>query len=267
MRKVLLASVLLCLSLGSIIPAWATDHDNLDSSRPLRIEDAESIAFRERDFEFGMAPTFPYRPSRAAMGLGMSAEYLYGFALNTHLSVDFDPSLGARSLSGDRRFDPGNIGVGVFRTLNRETLARPALAVRTDLYLPTARGERGVGLRLRGILSRTFRQYSRVHVNADVVVRTHTGVGERSFLPALTVGVSRPMGYPTRFDRTAVAEIGARASEERGKGAIFSAGIGLRQQMTVRTVLDIGITTDFAATSSGASRDNLRLVAGLSTQF
>lgn len=256
------------LLLFAAAPARAIDHDNLDSSRPLRIEDAESIAFRERAIELGVVPTFPYRSRSGSVGLGLSAEYLYGFALNSHLSVDFDPYLGSRSLSGDRRLDPGNIGVGVFHNLNRETLSRPALGVRADVALPTGRGARGVGLRLRGIASRTFNQYSRFHVNVDANLQASPDAGERGFQPAVTVGVSRPVGYPTRFDRTVVAELGARASEETGQGAVFYTGVGLRQQVTVRSVFDVGITSDLAATKGGgASRDSLRLVAGYSTQF
>ncbi|MBC8103463.1 MAG: hypothetical protein H7Z41_12870 [Cytophagales bacterium] len=258
----LVTAVILCPSEGRAI-----DHDNLDSSRPLRIEDAESISFRERAIEFGVAPTFPYRPRRGSAGLSLSAEYLYGFALNTHLSVDFDPYLGSRSRSGDQRFDAGNVGVGVFHNLNRETLSRPAFAVRADVSLPTGRGAQGAGLRLRGIASRTFKQYSRLHVNVDASLQTSPDDGERGFQPAVTVGVSRPFGYPTRFDRTIAAELGARASSEKDQGAVFHAGVGLRQQVTVRSVFDAGITTDFAATKGGASRDRLRLVAGYSTQF
>lgn len=248
--------------------AWAIDHDNLDSGRPLRIEDAQSIAFRERALEFGLAPTFPYRARRGSVGLGLSAEYLYGFALNSHLSLDFDPYVGARSGASDQRFDLGNIGVGVFHNINRETLEKPAYAVRADVFLPTGRNVRGVGIRLRGILSRTFKQYSRFHVNADATVTARATGGERSFLPALTLGITRPLGYPNAFNRTGLAELGVRASEERSGGAILSAGVGLRQQVTVRSVFDIGLQSEFAAPQQRpAARESLRLTAGYSTQF
>lgn len=249
--------------------AYAVDHDNLDSGRPLRLEDAEAIAFRELAFEFGIAPTRPRGGNGLGLGLGMTAEYLYGFALNSHLSVDVDPYVGARGggESGDRRFDVGDIGLGVFHNFNRETLSRPAFAVRADAYLPTGRGSRGMGLRLRGIMTRTFSQYSRFHVNVDANTHTAPEEGERRFQPAVTVGFSRPIGYPTRFDRTFAAELGARASEEKGQGTVFYAGTGLRQQVTVRSVFDVGITSDFAATKGGAARETVRLVAGYSTQF
>ncbi|GAB4462510.1 MAG: hypothetical protein OHK0029_29500 [Armatimonadaceae bacterium] len=264
------AAALLTL-IGAVLtgsPAQATlpiDHDNLDSSRPLRFEDADAIAYRERAIEFGFAPVAPNR--RNGIGLGLSAEYLYGFALNSHFSVDFDPSLGARSATPDRRFNANNVGVGIFHNLNRETLSAPALAVRLDTYLPTGRGAAGLGVRLRGILSRTFNQYSRVHVNLDLNAETSPEDGTRSVLPAVTVGFSRPFGFPDRFDRTVIGEIGTRASEETGRGAVFYTGVGIRQQVTVRSVVDIGIQSEFAATNGRASRDNLRLVAGYSTQF
>lgn len=247
------------------LSAQAIDHDNIDSGRPLSFDDAEAIAFRERAFEFGLGLSTPYR--RRGLGLGLSAEYLYGFRVNSHFSIDFDPSAGARSESGDRRFDVGNIGVGVFHNLNRETLTRPAFAVRADAYLPTGRGAGGVGVRLRGVMSRTFNQYSRFHINADANVVSSPGNGDRSVVPAVTLGVSRPIGYPTSFNQTAGVELGARASQESGKGAILYTGVGLRRQVTVRSVFDVGVQSDFAATKRGASRDNLRLVAGYSTQF
>ncbi len=245
--------------------ARAIDHDNIDAGRPLSFDDAEAIAFRERALEVGFGLTSPYR--RSGLGLGLSAEYLYGFRVNSHYSIDFNPSVGSRSESGDRRFDAGNVGIGLFHNLNRETLARPAFAVRADAYLPTGREASGIGFRLRGVMSRTFNQYGRLHVNADLNVQTSAGSGNRSILPAVTLGISRPLGYPTSFNQTGVVELGARVSQENGRGAVLYTGVGLRRQVTVRSVLDFGVQSDFAATKSGASRDNLRIVGGYSTQF
>ena len=262
MTRLVFCAAALCLLAA---PVFAIDHDNVDGGRPLTFDDAESIAFRERAIEFGISGYSPFR--RGGLGVGLSAEYLYGFAVNSHFSVDVDPSFGARSGSGDRRFNLGNVGLGVFHNFNRETLRTPAYAVRADAYLPTGRGARGAGLRLRGIMSRTFNQYSRFHLNVDANVQTSPDTGQRSVVPAVTLGVTRPLGYPTYFNRTGLAEIGVRASEETGRGAIFYAGVGIRQQVTVRSALDVGVQSDFAATNGGSARDNLRLVAGYSTQF
>ena len=246
-------------------PALAIDHDNIDASRPLSFDDAETIAFGERALEFGLRTSSPYR--RRSLGANLSLEYLYGFRVNTHFSIDVDPSFGARAGSGDNRADIGNVGFGIQHNFNRETLKTPAFGVRADTYLPTGRGAQGVGVRVRGILSRTLRQYDRYHVNVDANFVSRAGTGERSFIPAVTLGYSKPVGYPRNFNRTMVAELGARASDSRSGGAIFNAGIGLRQQMTVRSVLDVGVQSDFAATKFSPDRNNIRLVAGYSTQF
>ena len=263
-RSLFVAGGFLSLLLTAL-PALAIDHDNIDAGRPLRFDDAESIAFRERAVEFGLAAYSPFR--RGGIGVGFAAEYLYGFKVNSYYSVDFDPSVGARSGSGDKRFDAGNIGLGLFHNFNRETLTRPAFSARVDAYLPTGRGSRGTQFRLRGIMSRTFNQYSRFHINVDANVQTSARDGERSFLPTVTLGFTRPLGYPTYFNRTGLAEVGVRASQETGRGAIFYGGVGVRQQVTVRSVLDLGMQSDFAVTNSGAARDNVRLIVGYSTQF
>lgn len=246
-------------------PALAVDHDNIDASRPLTFDDAETIAFGERAFEFGLRAVSPYR--RNALGANLSLEYLYGFRVNTHFSVDVDPSFGVRAGSDDTRANIGDIGFGLQHNFNRETLKSPALGIRADAYLPTGRGSQGLGIRLRGILSRTLRQYDRYHVNVDANFVTDPGAGARGFVPAVTLGYSTPVGYPRNFNRTVVAELGTRASDDTDGGAIFNAGVGLRQQVTVRSVFDVGVQSDFAATKFSPDRDDLRLVAGYSTQF
>ncbi len=260
--KRLAAALLPLLLLSSA--AHAIDHDNIDAGRPLLFEDAISIAYRERAYEVGAALGFPKRRS---VGLGLSAEYLYGFARNMHFSVDFDPSIGGRAGNSDTRADIGDVSVGLFRSLNRETLGTPAVAVRADVSLPTGRGSRGPQVRLRGILSRTVRQYSRIHLNADANIIFRPETGERAIQPALVLGLTRPLGYPTRFDRTGLAEIAVRGGEENGSGAVMSAGVGLRQQVTVRSVVDVGVQSDVAALGRDTDRTALRLVAGYSTQF
>jgi len=43
-----------------------------------------------------------------------------------------------------------------------------------------------------------------------------------------------------------VAEVGARVGEEKGDGAIVSAGVGLRQQVGYQSVIDIGLKGNLA---------------------
>lgn len=254
--------LLLCaLALAPLTtPAHAVDHNNVDANRPLDFDDAESIALHEQDFEIG-ASLANQRPGGGA--LSGEIEYLYGFAPNTHLNVGIDPSF-ARQNGGKRRFDVGDLSLGVLHNFNREYGSTPAFGVRADAFLPTGRDSKGVDFRLRGIASRSFRQFARLHLNLDLNLNNGRESGERRVQPGVIVGYSQPIGYPTRFDRTLLAQIGYRANPERSEGGIVNLGIGLRQQITVRSVFDLGLTSDV---SGGQNRETLRLISGYSTAF
>lgn len=244
-------------------PALAVDHNNIDAKRPLSFDDAETISFGEQALELGLGLGWP---RRRPLGLALDAEYLYGFALNTHLSVGFDPSIGGRAHSRDKRFDFGDVSLGVHHNFNREYGSTPALALRGDAYFPTGRGSHGVGFRLRGIASKHAGQYGRLHVNVDLNANPGAARGERNFHPGVVVGYSRPLGYPTRFTTTGLAEVSVRAGEETGTGAVFGIGFGIRKQVGVRSVFDAGIQSDVAGWD-GAARDRIRLIAGYSYGF
>ena len=117
---------------------------------------------------------------------------------------------------------------------------------------------------MRAIASKQFRQYDRLHLNLDLNLNNGTGPGERKTQPGVILGYSHPLGYPTSFTRTLVAQIGYRSNPERGENGLVNLGIGLRQQVTVRSVFDIGLKSDI---SGGRNRESLQLVAGYSTQF
>jgi hypothetical protein len=242
--------------------ADANDHNNIDANRPLSFDDAESIGYREQALEMGAALIVPRGRS---VGGEFELEYLYGFAPNTHLNIGIDPSVGGRADKEDTRFDPGNVSVGVFHNFNREYNNTPAFAVRADAYLPTGQDSRGVDFRLRGIASKTVGQYDRLHLNLDLNVNTEAESDEHTVVPGVIVGYSRPLGYPRRFDRTLVAEVGARGGEEKGDGAIVSAGVGLRQQVGYQSVIDIGLKGNLA--TGNGERSEVRLVTGYSFSF
>ena len=118
--------------------------------------------------------------------------------------------------------------------------------------------------RLRGIASRKFGAYGRLHLNLDLSVNNKAESGERKTIPGVILGYSRPLGYPTRFDRTLVAQIGVRANDLRSESAITTLGVGIRQQITPRSVFDIGVKSDV---TGSANRKSFQLVAGYSTAF
>lgn len=249
--------------LSAYTPVRAVDHNNLDAGRPLSFDDAEAVAFRERAAEIGTGGVYP---KGGPAGLAVSTEFLYGFALNSHLSVDLDAAAGGRAGSTDRNFQVGNLTLGLFHNFNREYGNVPAFSVRGDVALPTAKGTKGVEVRLRGIASKALIQYDRLHLNLDGIVTTASETGERRFRPGIILGYSKPIGYHRSFTRTGVAEVSLRTTEQKGAGPVMSLGLGLRQQVTVRSVFDIGIRSDVLALD-GAPHEDVRIIAGYSIGF
>lgn len=238
----------------------AVDHNNLDANRPLNFDDADSIGFREQALDLGAALTIPEGES---VGGEFEIEYLYGFAPNTHLNIGIDPSI--EEEDNETEFSIGDVSVGVLHNFNREYNNTPAFALRGDVAFPTGNDSEGVDFRLRGIASKTVGQYNRFHLNLDANLTTATEEEERSFVPGVILGYSRPIGYPTNFTRTLLAEVGVRASNVEDDGVVTSLGVGLRQQIGYQSVLDLGIQGDIAGEEG--DRNELRLVAGYSFAF
>ncbi len=243
-------------------PALAVDHNNLDAGHPLSFDDAESIGFGEQSLELGTGVAFPQNKS---VGGQFSVEYLNGVILNGHIVIGIDPVVGGRTDNDDTNFDIGDLSLGFFYNFNREYDNVPAFAVRTDMALPTGSDSAGVDFRIRGIASKTVGQFDRLHLNLDLNFKTAADTGEPSVIPGLILGYSRPIGYPERFDRTFLAEIGVLASQESDGGAVVRTGIGMRQQIGLQSVLDFGLEGDI---NTGSGNDSeLRLKVGYSIGF
>jgi hypothetical protein len=254
-------SLLLLASLGG--SAGAVDHNNIDAGRPLNFDDAEALAYRERAIEIGAAGISPHGRQG---GLGMSAEFLYGFALNTHASLDLDAATGGRAGSREEGFETESVSLGLLHNFNREYNDVPAFGLRGDVAFPTEEGAQGVEVRVRGILSKILVQYDRIHLNLDGILTSEPEEDERRIRPAVLLGYSKPLGYPIGFNRTGAAEVSLRTPEQKGTGLVTTLGLGLRQQITVRSVVDLGVQSDVGV-SRGAPHDDVRVVAGYSVGF
>lgn len=254
MKALLISSGLLLSSLS-----LASDHNNIEAGRPLRFDDAYSIAFRERAFEFGLTlDTF----RRRGPTYGNKTEVKYGFAKNQDISVAFEPTYS----SSERRGDVGNVEIGYFNGLRREIEDAPALAYRVDVGLPTGRDAKGLDLRFRGIATKALGQYDKVHLNLDLNMSTDPVPGERRHTVGAVLGYSTPLGYPRRFDQTFVADFALQQSKIQGEGYVGSVGLGLRRQVSPQSVFDIGVMSDIFSTK-GAERTPFRLAIGYSVSF
>ncbi len=253
----------LILSLGMHARAGAVDHNNVDAGRPLSFDDAEAVAYREMAVEGGVSGI---SPNGERAGLGLSTEFLYGFALNTHAGIDLNAATGGRAGSSKRNFELEDVSLNVLHNFNREYGNVPAFSLRGDVALPTEEGARGAVMRLRGILSKALIQYDRIHVNLDGVLASDPNAGERRFRPGTVLGYTKPLGYPRGFSRTGLGEVSIRTPAQEGTGPLVTLGLGLRQQITVRSVIDIGIQSDILGGGS-APREDIRVIAGYSIGF
>jgi hypothetical protein len=265
---------MVCLLIVTAMPqgALAVDHNNLDAGRPLSFDDAESLALGEFALEGGLAWV---SPDRGGSGFAPHLELLHGFALNTHLGLSVEAATGGLVTSSEREAAITQVGLTFFRNFNREYDDVPAFSFRGDLRVPTREATgatEAVEVRLRGIASRHWIQYDRLHLNLDAVAVFNPDgpdgpdAGDRRFRMALILGYSTPIGYPRLFTQTGVAELAIRVPEQKGAGPILSAGIGLRRQVTVRSLLDVGIQSDLWA-ARHTPHERLRIVVGLSTGF
>jgi hypothetical protein len=239
--------------------AWAIDHNNIDANRPLSFDDAEPVAFRETSLERGLAASLHHLP-----GVAAEVEYLRGFTLNGQLNLAAETSVADQ----DDVVHLGPVSAAALYNFNRETLTRPARAVRADLFLPTGLGSEAsdLRLRLRGIASQRYTRFGpfdRAHLNVDLNVAPLAGRGERILNPEAILGFTRPLGYPHRFTTTGLAELALQLGPESGKGPILRAGIGIRRQVKVNAVVDVGVQSDLLR-FNGASGNWIRLVAGYS---
>lgn len=235
-----------------------SDHNNLDKERPLRFEDAYSIAYRSFEFQNGVRfDTF--RGRRPVLNL--RSELQWGFAKNRDLSIGWEPFYDGET----GRFRTNVAEVSYFETLAREIGNRPAFGYRIDLGFPVEGGRSGVDGRLRAILTKALRQYDRFHANLDVMHATSPAAGNRRTRLGAILGYSTPVGYPVHFDTTLLGEFGIEQGSLTGSGLNTWLGLGIRRQLSSVGVLDVGVQTDLRRADGPSSP--FRLTLGYSVNF
>ncbi len=239
--------------------AFATDHNNIERDRPLRFDDAYSIAYGSLEFQNGLRFD---KFQRARPVYFLRSELQYGFAKNKDISLGFEPFYDATD--GKARLNFAEFSY--FEGLRREIGGVPALGYRIDVGLPVNGTRRGVETRLRGVLTKTLHQYDKIHLNVDVSYSSSPADGERSTTFGAILGYSSPIGYPRHFNTTMLAEFGVEQSRLNAGGVSGWVGIGMRKQVSTTAVLDFGLQSD-VFTAKGVVCSPLRLTLGYSFNF
>ena len=240
---------LLVIVLSGSLPATvlALDHDNLDPNRPIAMEDAYAIPKGEIGIESGVR----FNDRRAGRTrIVFQPQIIYGAFDNAQIEIQSDLATDPTTVVGANK--SGDLHLGLLYNLNTETLRLPAFAVRGEIELPTGVDSRGVDTQLTGILTRSFSRW-RVHVNAGYTLLGSPQGQERPGTYRALVAVSYPLGYPTRFRETFIADVYTRQSDLHGQQNNTGVEIGLRHQLSSRIVLDAGLGTEFLGPTDRAA--------------
>ena len=254
MNKAIATTIgIVCISI-----AIGSDHNNLEKDRPLRFDDAYSTAYRSFEFQAGFGlDTF----QRSKPVYNFKFEIQYGVAKNKDISIGLDPYFTSESgkLVGNA------IDLSYFEGVSREIGNNPAFGYRIDAGIPISGGE-GAEFRVRGILTKTLVHYDKIHLNIDYLQTTSGSSGDRRSRMGAIVGYSNPIGYPTRFDRTLLAEFGIEQGMTTGSVYNSWIGIGFRSQTSPTSVLDFGFQVDMGK-GSGELKSPLRVSVGYTRSF
>lgn len=243
-----------------VMPAgvYGLDHDNLDPNRPIAIEDAYVIPKGEIGVEGGV--TFNDRKEGKGR-FGFQPQIIYGAFENMQLEIMSGLGTEPTTVVGDDK--SGDLSVGVLYNLNTETIDLPGFAVRAEVGFPTGVNSKGVDTELTGVMTRSFGRW-RSHVNVGYTFLGSPQGQERGGTYRVVAAVSYPLGYPTSFRDTLIANVFTRQSDLVGQLNPTGVGIGLRHQVSSRVVFDAGVGTEFIGP---IDRSVFFSTIGLSTGF
>lgn len=240
-------ALLILASLVSLGPrALAIDHSNLDDGRPLRVEDAYPIAHGEWAVEAGAGLTVPKSgPTRGVFPV----EVLYGALPNFHVRLGSTLSTDPHEI--DDQTKSGDLQLSGLYNFNQETLTLPAFGLKASVNFPTGVDSAGVDGEIKGLVTKSAGRVS-FHFNPAYQFLSGTGSKERDGIYQFVLGASYPVGAPRHTRLVALADVFTEQSVRRGASNVFGGEIGVRYQLTARTVLDAGIGSEFAGPADRA---------------
>jgi hypothetical protein len=225
----------------------AIDHKNLDEGRPVRLEDAYSIAQGEVSIETGAGfALLKEGPNRGLFPI----EILYGALPNLHLGIG--STLFTDPHEMDDRPKAGDLRASALYNFNQETLTLPAFAAKLSVTAPTGVDGHGWGVELKGIVTKSIDRLS-LHLNGAYELLTGSTRTERDGRYELAFGASYPIGAPQFTRATVVGDVFADQPVTRGESTVVGIEVGLRYQLTPSIVWDVGIGTEFAGPHSRSS--------------
>lgn len=229
------------------------DFRQSEPDRPVRVEDAHPMKFREWEVEAGLRTTLAEGGSAGTA----KGELKTGLLRNAQVGLEVEATVdgeGPGSRSGIE-----TIGLHLLYGVVRETWRWPAIAARVDVRAPGfgSAGRERTGAVWKGMLTRSFGRV-RLHGNAGYGV---AGQADGADYWLGGIGFDFPIGL---FSRAVLGDVLVEAPVREGRARVWLE-VGTRWQVTNRRVLDLGVATRLDEWERG--RANVELVVGMSRIF
>jgi len=250
---------------GAIIPgglegaavhlAAQEDFRSADADRPILVEDAIPLKFREWEIELGARGTV----SEGEDGLLGIVELKTGLFRNAQVGLELETGIEGRGAGADAAGGVEALGLHALYAIRRETETLPAFAVRADVKTPGvgALGHDDWSAGIKGIATRSFGR-ARLHGNGGYMVSSEADGGDYW---RLGLGFDFPVGL---FSKAVLGDVYAEIPTSEGRSRVW-AEVGTRWQVSNWSVLDLGLATRIDGWEDGNA--NIELVVGLSRVF
>ena len=234
-------------SVGTGTLGAQTDFYNTSVGRPLRIEDAIPVEYR--GIELDVAPLRVELFRGSIRYWSIHPETTIGILPRTQLQIGLPVAyIDALTTSSG---GVAGLEISALHALNTETTI-PALAIAADVSLPVGPlgGDATYGT-IKGILTRTL-SWARFHANAQVTAGPNVGTSgeatavasDRRDTSRWLAGVAVDKTFPLH-SLLLTAESFAEQPIRDGEPVAWSAGTGLRYQLSPRWAVDAGVGRRF----------------------
>jgi hypothetical protein len=232
--------------------ARASDVHDLQRGLPLEVEDTTTT--EEGSFQVQASARYE-RTNEGEDQLTVEPQLQYGLLPNLHVELSYPIIAGDADRSGS-----GDVTAAVLYNFLQEENARPALAVKAQVELPTGVGSDGVDTDLRLLLTKTINEgesQDRVHLNAGWMHNAAADSDERQNRFIGVIGYSRKLSDQTVF----LADLVREQQEQEGlDSTILEAGV--LHQLNEKTTLAAGIGAGL-----GEDSPDVRITVGLQYSF
>jgi len=242
--KRLLCAGLLALAAGEQATAQS-DYRNLDAGRPIAVEDAQPVEFRELELQTSL-PRFS-REGKGKRLLAIESELKWGVLKDTQAGVS-DEFVVVRDQTNTRA-TWRDTQIHLLYNFNQETRRLPAIAIRPELDIRSGGlGSQHEHAAWKMILTKTA-QGNRFHLNGSYTLGpTETRGRGGDLVSRFFYGAAYERTFPLHFV-VLLADVYARKPIDGSRTqAVFE--LGTRVQVAPRWVLDGGISAGLRTTSS-----------------